>query len=449
MEPAVQSPSVRSPSVEPIRVLVVDDSRVIRHLVLGVLRKRGWEVREAEGGGQALAIVAGWRPDVVVCDLNMPEMDGTQVVSRLADLDQTLPVVMFSDEGELARVLGTVHCGAFDFIPKAKDFTALMAAIERAAGHGRLVQDNLRLARELRQLNEGLEGRVAERTAALDLSLEQLTRAQAQLFRSEKFSALGQLAAGVAHEINTPVQYVGDSVTFLKDAFAGLALVLAAYRSRGAAMTAADPEAARAVTEAEQEGDLAFVLEQAPLALERSLEGIARVAAIVRAMKEFAHPGRSSSEAVDLNEVIRRTATMAGNEIKQVAELELDLGELPQVTCNAGEIGQVILNILINATHAVADRVKGTECRGRISVGTRCERDQVVIAIGDTGGGIPASIGERIFDPFFTTKEIGRGSGIGLALARSVVVDKHNGQLTFETEAGRGTTFFIKLPASV
>jgi signal transduction histidine kinase len=442
MEPAIESPAV----AQPIRVLVVDDSRVIRHMVVATLRKNGWEVQEAEGGPQALAMLVGWRPDVVVCDLNMPEMDGTEVVSRLATLDQTLPVVMFSDEGELARVLGTVHCGAFDFIRKDKDLRALAGAIERAARHGRLVQDNLRLAGELQQLNEVLEGRVEERGKALDVSLAQLTLAQAQLLRSEKFSALGQLAAGVAHEINTPVQYVGDSVAFLKDAFAGLELILAAYRSRSLAITAADPAAAQALADVERDGDLAFVLEQAPLALERSREGVARVAAIVRAMKEFSHPGRSSMETVDVNDVIRRTATMAANEIKQVAELELKLGDLPEITCNAGEIGQVILNILINATHAVADRVSGTAARGRIEIATRREQENVVIAIGDTGGGIPLEVRDRIFDPFFTTKEVGRGSGIGLALARSVIVEKHGGQLSFETEVGRGTTFFITLP---
>jgi signal transduction histidine kinase len=195
----------------------------------------------------------------------------------------------------------------------------------------------------------------------------------------------------------------------------------------------------------ENDLDLPYLLEQIPKALDRSLEGTNRVATIVRAMKEFAHPDQSEKAAVDLNRCIASTLTIARNEYKYVAELQTDFGELPPVVCNAGEINQAVLNIVVNAAHAIADIVAGTQSKGVIRVATRQETDEAVIEISDTGGGIPESVRDRIFDPFFTTKEVGRGTGQGLAIAHAVVVDKHGGRLEFQTETGRGTTFFIRL----
>jgi signal transduction histidine kinase len=163
-------------------------------------------------------------------------------------------------------------------------------------------------------------------------------------------------------------------------------------------------------------------------------------------MKEFAHPDQKEKAPADLNQAIQSTLTIAKNEYKYVAELETELGELPAVNCLIGSVNQVVLNIVVNAAHAIGDVVKGTENRGRIRVATRVEGNCALIAISDTGGGIPDHVRERIFDPFFTTKEVGKGTGQGLAIARSVVVDQHGGSLTFETELGKGTTFFIRLP---
>jgi two-component system NtrC family sensor kinase len=170
------------------------------------------------------------------------------------------------------------------------------------------------------------------------------------------------------------------------------------------------------------------------------------VATIVRSMKQFAHPDRGEMSEVDLNEAIQTTLTIARNEYKYVADVETDLGELPRVTCHIGEINQAVLNIVVNSAHAIADVISGTEGRGVIAVRTRRDGDAAVISIRDTGGGIPDTVRDRIFEPFFTTKEVGRGTGQGLAIAHSVVVEKHGGQLTFETVAGEGTTFTIRLP---
>jgi signal transduction histidine kinase len=183
-----------------------------------------------------------------------------------------------------------------------------------------------------------------------------------------------------------------------------------------------------------------------PRAIAQTLDGVTRVATIVRALKELAHPDQSEKVVVDLNRAVQNTVTVARNEVKDVADVELELGELPLIRCHPGSLNRVFLNLLVNAGHAIADVVAGTEDRGRIRISTRRDGGMAVVEIADTGGGIPEGIRDRIFDPFFTTKPVGRGSGQGLAIARSIVTDKHGGTLTFESAVGCGTTFRVRLP---
>jgi PAS domain S-box-containing protein len=271
-----------------------------------------------------------------------------------------------------------------------------------------------------------------------------------QLTQTQKLRSIGQLASGIAHEINTPTQYVGDNTRFLQDAFSDLMDVLAQQAGllRAARSGPVGPEVIRAVEEAIRQADLDYLTSEIPLAIRHTLEGIDRIAKIVRAMKEFAHPGREDKVAADLNKIIETTLTVAGNEWKYVADLVTDFDRsLPEVPCHPGEINQVILNLVVNAAHAVEDQIKqGRITKGVITVATRRNDDWAEIQISDTGGGIPEAIRPRIFDPFFTTKEPGRGTGQGLAICHPVIVDKHGGRFFFESEVGRGTTFTINLP---
>ena len=273
-------------------------------------------------------------------------------------------------------------------------------------------------------------------------------RLESELAQAQKLESVGRLAAGVAHEINTPVQFVSDSVHFVREAMDDLSQIVDKYRElriateNGAGVAAA----AKAAEEAEDEADLDYILENAPVALDRAREGLGRVAAIVRSMREFAHPDRKEMAQVDINQAISSTLVIATNEYKYVAEMETDFSTLPPVNCYAGEINQVVLNLIVNAAHAIGDVVKGTVDKGKIRVVTRVLGDQIEIAISDTGRGIPVEVRSRIFDPFFTTKDVGKGTGQGLAIARSVIVDKHGGTLHFETEVGQGTSFYIRLP---
>jgi PAS domain S-box-containing protein len=274
-------------------------------------------------------------------------------------------------------------------------------------------------------------------------------RLEVELAQAQKLESVGRLAAGVAHEINTPIQFVGDNTRFIADGFAGVREVLTRYRALCTAAERAgfEPALVEDVRRAEESADLPYLEDETPRALAQTLDGVERVAAIVRALKQFAHPdGGQEKTATDINEALRSTLIVARNELKYVADVEVEFGDLPPVVCQIGELNQVFLNLLVNAAHAIADVVRDTGKKGRIGVGTACEGDDVVITISDTGCGIPEAIRSKIFDPFFTTKEVGRGTGQGLAIARTIVADKHGGSLTFQSEVGRGTTFSIRLP---
>lgn len=268
-----------------------------------------------------------------------------------------------------------------------------------------------------------------------------------ELRRAQHLEAVGRLAAGIAHEINTPIQFVGDNVRFLEEAFGSCLRLLAEYRlalesDRGAVAWA---ERQRFLSEAEADADLAFFETEVPEAIGQALEGISRVASIVAAMKSFGHPDGGQQEPADINGCVTNTAVVTRNEYKYVAELDTELGELPLVMCFPGDLKQVFLNLVVNAAHAIAERFpEGT--LGLIRIATQQAGEHVVITVADNGAGIPNEIAAKVFDPFYTTKEVGRGTGQGLALARAVVEERHGGHITFASEPGKGTTFTVRLP---
>jgi len=273
---------------------------------------------------------------------------------------------------------------------------------------------------------------------------------ESQLAQAQKLEAIGSLAAGIAHEINTPTQYVGDNTRFFKDAFNDLNQLLQKYEELGNAVRAgsATGGVVQEIETIAQKIDLAYLTEEIPKAIHQTLEGVERVTKIVQAMKEFSHPGAKEKTSININKAIKNTITVARNEWKYVAEMVTDLDpSMPLVPCLPGEFNQVILNMIINAAHATADVVgDGSAKKGTITVSTRHDENSAEVRVSDTGTGIPENIRPRIFDPFFTTKKVGKGSGQGLAISHSVIVDKHGGTIHFDTEVGKGTTFIIRLP---
>ena len=269
-----------------------------------------------------------------------------------------------------------------------------------------------------------------------------------QLAHARKLEAVGQLASGIAHEINTPTQFVGDSIHFLKDAFEDLLELIVSYRrimdtlgrNKGHEALLAE------IREAEENADLEYLEENVPNSFVRCLDGLSRIASIVGSMKEFAHPDQREMSPSDINAALMATLTIAKNEYKYVADAVTELGELPLVVCHVGDLNQVFLNLIVNAAHAITDVVGDSGDKGTILLRTRQEGNTVSIEIKDTGCGIPDPLKDRIFDPFFTTKEVGKGSGQGLAIAHSIITEKHAGTLIYESEEGKGTTFTIHLP---
>ena len=271
-----------------------------------------------------------------------------------------------------------------------------------------------------------------------------------RLTQAQKLESIGQLAAGIAHEINTPMQYIGDNTSFLQQSFTKLITALHEYEE---ILTAAEfgsfqPELVQQVKAAIQGIELDYLITEVPLAITQTLEGIQHVVEIVRAMKGFSHPGVKKKTPVNINKALLDTLTVARNEWKYVAAAETEFDpDLPDVACLPGEMNQVFLNIIVNAADAIADIVgDGSHGKGKITIQTRQDKDWAEIRISDTGTGIPEEIRSRIFEPFFTTKKVGKGSGQGLAIAYDIIEVKHGGTLTFETKMGEGTTFIIRLP---
>ncbi|MBI3445399.1 MAG: hypothetical protein HY055_08540 [Magnetospirillum sp.] len=276
--------------------------------------------------------------------------------------------------------------------------------------------------------------------------IEAIKQAQREAMQASRLASVGQLAAGIAHEINTPIQYIGDNLGFIRSAAGEIVPIL---------------DSARALAKSSHHGDLAplaeefdrrveaasldFLLEELPGAIEQSLDGVAQVARIVLSMKEFSHPGSTQKSAVDINRALDSTLTVSRSTWKHIAQVVTQFDPvLPMVYCHPGEMNQVFLNLIVNAAHAIEE--SGKPLPGTIRVSTRAEGDWVEIEVADSGTGIPEQIRERIFDPFFTTKVVGKGTGQGLSICYDVAVAKHGGQILVGGRPGEGAIFTLRLP---
>ncbi len=452
-----------------VRVLVVDDNRAIHQDFAKILKPvvedsagldameqelfgessiigdsssaaiMNIELADAFQGQEALAMVEtalqeGRPYALAFVDMRMPPgWDGLETIKRMWKADSRLQIVICSaysdhDWSDMIKELGTtdrllILKKPFESVEVLQCATAMTEKWKTERVAERHLQD--------------LEARVEERTrhlvearSALESEMQRREQAEVELRLAQKLEAVGRLASGIAHEINTPIQYIGDSVHFLKDAFGELSVTLRAQRD--------------AMTDKNAVADLDFLEAEVPKAIDRTLDGVERVAGIVRAMKEFAHSDGGEQAAADINRAIESTLMVANNEYKYVATVTTALGDIPFVVCFASELKQVLLNMVVNAAHALSDAGRDASS-GAIRLATSQAGDFVEIAIEDNGCGIPQENLDKIFDPFFTTKEVGRGSGQGLALARSVI-DRHAGTIKVSSEPGKGTKFVLRLP---
>ena len=519
-------------------VLVVNDAQDQLSLLGAVLQKAGYSVLTAGDGLEGLESVRQNLPDLIISDVNMPNLDGVEFCRRLRldphfhnipfllvsalrkdnetvlagfnagaddylespfapmrliakvsrliekklveqklreseanfrDLFDKAPVAYheLDIEGQYTRVNQTelamlgyeasemVGHYAWDFVESENYREYILATLQGEADKNieqswrRKDGSNLQLLVSGRALHDGEGNIVGARFTLQDIT--ERKHLEAQLRQAQKLESIGQLAAGIAHEINTPTQFVGDNVRFLQDSFSDIVELFNQYElllSSCRQSTITD----EIIKKTEQEvykADIEYLKEEIPRAIGQSLEGIARIIKIVQSMKDFAHPGLKEKQTVDLNKIIESTITVASNEWKYVARLETDFDSgLQHVPCMAGEFNQVILNMIVNAVHAIRDVVgnDGNQ-KGLIKISTQQIEDEwVEIRISDTGKGIGEEHRSRIFDPFYTTKEVGKGTGQGLAIAHRVIVENHGGIINFETEVGSGTTFIIRLP---
>jgi signal transduction histidine kinase len=321
---------------------------------------------------------------------------------------------------------------------KEKILTDLIERICKEESEASTDEINSALQRIIEAKTKELEARNRD----VEHANEALQVAQFELLQSQKLESIGRLAAGIAHEINTPIQFVNDSIYFIQEGVSDLF----SFVEEVIELAQKHPGQAVHLSALAEKYDMDYLKANIPKALERSSEGLSRVTEIVQSMKTFAHPDRTRLVSVNLNESITTTLAISRNEYKYIADVETDFDELPNVHCIAGEVNQVFLNLIVNAAHAIEEGTNGTDSRGKIVIRTRNEGSYVLVEIQDNGVGIPLGVQNQIFDPFFTTKDIGKGTGQGLSIARQVICSKHNGDLWFDTKRGEGTTFFIRLP---
>lgn len=396
-----------------MRVLIADDSALVRAMLQDTLEDAGYEVIACENGLQAWEEIARGSTRLAVLDWMMPGMSGVDVCRRMRDeqVAHWVYAILLTSKDKLDDILDAFQAGASDHVCKPFREAELLARIKVG---------------------------------------EKMINLQMELAQSHKLESVGQLAAGIAHEINTPTQYVSDNIRFLKDAFQDIDGVLEQCLNllETARRGKIGVEQIACVDEAIQQADIEYLRGEIPLAVDQSLSGVEQVSKIVRAMKDFSHPGCQTKSLIHLKDAIETTISVSRNEWKYVAQVETQFDEsLDEISCLPGELNQVLLNLIVNAAHAIADTLSGdSNERGTITIGTRRRGELAEIFIQDTGTGIPESARRRIFDPFFTTKPVGKGTGQGLAISYSVVVEKHGGEIDFVSEEGKGTTFFVRLP---
>jgi signal transduction histidine kinase len=381
-------------------------------------------------------------------DMRMPPgWDGLETIEHLWAVDPDLQIVICSAHSDYSwsDIDERLHARESVLILKKPFDTIEVVQCAHA------LTTKWSLMKKVRTQVEELEVTVKARTLALELAnqgltaeMKKRTEIEATLRMGQKLEAIGRLASGIAHEINTPVQYVGHHLQFLREG--ALDLVSAATTMvcvASAARTSTNSALIEQLIAIAQGIDLDYLTQAIPESLASAEDGIHRIAKIVRTMKELAHPGSRSLASVDVGRLLEGAIDVAARTHRDCIDVETRFAELPPVTCFRDDLSQVFINIIVNATQAIEDH---PERRGKLVITSRVDGPDVVVTIADNAGGIPEAARDKVFEAFFTTKDVGRGTGQGLAISRSIIVDRHGGTLTFETETGVGTTFSIRLP---
>ncbi len=430
-------------------VLIVDDNPMNLGVLSDVLDRAGWEVSVAKSGQKALERVALIEPDLILLDVMMPGINGFETCERLKADPNTreIPVIFMTALADVENKVRGLELGAVDYITKPFQQAEVLA---RAQTQLRLY----RLQRQVQQQNLELEAQVQHRTRELEEALETLKATHLQLVQTEKMSSLGQLVAGVAHEINNPVSFIYGNLAHADHYMQQVLQAIAIYRPLAHQALGSD-----VIPDLDEE-ELEFVEEDFPKLLESMQVGADRIRQIVKGLRTFSRIDEAPCKAVDLHESIDSSLTILGNRLRGIdhfpgIDLVQNYGSLPQVECYSGELNQVFLDLISNAIDAIHKRYEDQLTRqerispGRIEITTQLEDDgKVNVAIADNGCGMSEVTRNKMFEPFFTTKPVGEGTGLGLALAYSIVTQKHHGVLMCRSQVGEGTRFDVNIPAT-
>ena len=409
-------------------ILIVDDEVNNRNVMVAQLGSEGYELLTAASGEEALALIDHRLPDLILLDVMMPGISGFDVAEILKSEERTagVPIIMLTALGDSDSRLTALNNGAEEFLTKPVARSELLARI-----HNLL---------KLKKYQDRLADAVISRTNELENANLQVGELREQLLQSEKLAAIGQLAAGVAHEINNPVGFVNANLGTLKGYVKDILHMIRAYESVSGEL-ARDPAVGAKLMRLRSELELDYLCDDAPILIDESLEGLSRICRIVQDLKCFARTDANEKWMLtDLHECLDSTLNIATNEIKYKAVVVKEYGVIPEVECLCSQLNQVFLNILVNAAQAMPDNARGV-----ITVRTRREGSAVCIEIADNGCGIEPVALSRIFEPFFTTKPVGKGTGLGLSLSYGIV-QRHGGRIEVDSEPGKGATFRVILP---
>lgn len=410
-------------------ILIVDDNPTNLSVLCEALNSEGFRFRVAVDGESAIAQVERHQPELILLDVQMPGIDGFETCRRLKanPVTQNIPIIFTAALSDVESKTKGFALGAVDYISKPFDQEEVIARV--------------RVHLQLKRLTEYLEQQVSDRTAALQT-------VQVQLVQQEKLSTLGELIAGVAHEMNNPISFIANNIPPLEEYIAGVSEIIQLYQQEY-------PNPTSKITTAIERLDLEFVLEDMVKILESLKVGSERIEKISTSLRSFCRSDSDVKIPADLHEELDSTLMilqhrLKGNGDRPQIEVSKTYGALPEVDCYVGQINQVFMNILANAIDALDEAIAQDKINDpipQIQILTEVDSEQwVVIRIADNGMGIPESVQQRLFEPLFTTKPVGKGTGLGLSIAHQIVVDKHNGELAVNSQPGKGTEFIIKIP---
>lgn len=420
-------------------ILVVDDTPTNIQVLFDLLDASGYRVAIAKSGEIALQRLEKSLPDLILLDVMMPGIDGFETCQRIKALERTqdIPIIFMTALSDTLDKVKGLKLGAVDYITKPIQHEEVLARIK--------------VHLQLRHLNQTLEAQVEARTADLSHALETVKHAQLQLVQSEKMSSLGQLVAGIAHEINNPINFIYGNLKPAENYMTDLLGLVDCVQSD-------IPDLPASVRDYMEEIDLRFLQTDLPQLINSMKLGADRIRQIVLSLRNFSRLDEASLKAVDLHEGIDSTLLILQHRLKQTddamppVQIVKEYGDLPPVECYASQLNQVFMNLLSNAIDALEERTHtlahtGQSVKPTIRIKTQAlSAGQVAIHIADNGGGMPEDVKAKIFDDFFTTKEIGKGTGLGLPICQQLVVDKHHGQLMCHSTLGEGTEFVIQIP---